>query len=59
MRRRRAEKRQVTPDPKYGSELVSRFMNVVRVEGKKQVAERLRSARQRNKDMNGIGGEFF
>ena len=39
MRRRRAEKRQVTPDPKFGSELVSRFMNVVMIEGKKQVAE--------------------
>lgn len=41
MRRRRAEKRQVTPDPKYSSELVSRFMNVVMIEGKKQVAERV------------------
>ncbi len=39
MRRRRAEKRQVMPDPKYSSELVSRFMNVIMDCGKKTVAE--------------------
>jgi small subunit ribosomal protein S7 len=39
MRRRRAEKRPVTPDPKFNSELVSRFVNVVMTCGKKQTAE--------------------
>jgi len=41
MRRRRAEKRQVIPDPKYKSQVVSRFINVVMKEGKKSVAERI------------------
>lgn len=41
MRRRRAEKRQVIPDPKYKSAVVSRFMNVVMKEGKKSVAEKI------------------
>lgn len=39
MRRRRADIRPVTPDPKFASELVSRFVNVVMVCGKKQTAE--------------------
>ncbi|MEI6438140.1 MAG: 30S ribosomal protein S7 [Candidatus Omnitrophota bacterium] len=41
MRRRRADKRIVTPDPKHSSELVSRFINVIMEEGKKGVAERV------------------
>ncbi len=41
MRRRRAEKREVTPDPKYKNSTVSRFINVVMKEGKKAVAERI------------------
>ena len=41
MRRRRAEKRQVIPDPKYKSQVVSRFINVVMKEGKKSVAEKI------------------
>ncbi|MBF0618846.1 MAG: 30S ribosomal protein S7 [Candidatus Omnitrophica bacterium] len=41
MRRRRAEKRQVMADPKYSSELVSRFINVVMISGKKMVAENI------------------
>ena len=41
MRRRRAEKRPVTADPKHNSELVSRFINVVMEDGKKGVAERV------------------
>ena len=41
MRRRRAEKREVTPDPKYKNTTVSRFINVVMKEGKKAVAERI------------------
>ena len=41
MRRRRAEKRQVIPDPKYKSVMISRFMNVVMLAGKKSTAERI------------------
>ena len=38
-RRRRAEKRQVLPDPKFGDLVVTKFMNMVMYEGKKAVAE--------------------
>ena len=39
MRRRRAIKREVIPDPKYKSALVSRFINLIMIQGKKSVAE--------------------
>lgn len=39
MRRRRAEKRQVIADPKFNSDLVSRFIAILMVEGKKTIAE--------------------
>ncbi|MFA5068497.1 MAG: 30S ribosomal protein S7, partial [Candidatus Omnitrophota bacterium] len=39
MRRRRAEKRKVLPDPKYKSEMVSKFINIVMERGKKATAE--------------------
>jgi small subunit ribosomal protein S7 len=38
-RRHRAEKREITPDPKYKNEVVTKFMNSVMHEGKKSVAE--------------------
>ncbi len=41
MRRRRAEKREVIPDPKYKSAVVSRFINIVMLEGKKSIAEKI------------------
>ena len=41
MRRRRAEKRKVTGDPKYNSELVSRFISILMVDGKKTIAENI------------------
>lgn len=41
MRRRRAEKRAVIPDPKYKNMLVSRFINILMKEGKKSVAEKI------------------
>ena len=41
MRRRRAEKRRVLPDPKYHSEVVSKFINIVMERGKKATAERI------------------
>jgi len=39
-RRREAEKRELLPDPKYNSKLVSRFMTVLMGDGKKATAER-------------------
>jgi small subunit ribosomal protein S7 len=38
-RRRRAEKREVLPDPKFGDLIVTKFMNSIMYEGKKAVAE--------------------
>ena len=38
-RRRRAEKREVLPDPKFGDIVLSKFMNSVMRDGKKAVAE--------------------
>jgi len=40
-RRRKAEKRDIIPDPKYNSELVARVINAVMREGKKSTAERV------------------
>ena len=39
MRRRRAVKRQVQPDPKYNSLIVTKLVNMVMKKGKKSVAE--------------------
>ena len=41
MRRRRAEKRKVIGDPKYNSDLVSRFISILMVDGKKTIAENI------------------
>ena len=38
-RRRRAEKREILPDAKYGDVVLSKFMNVLMYDGKKSVAE--------------------
>jgi len=40
-RRRRADKREVMPDPKFGDIVLTKFMNSVMKEGKKSVAENL------------------
>lgn len=40
-RRRRAEKREVLPDPKFGDRVISKFMNNVMRDGKKSAAERI------------------
>jgi small subunit ribosomal protein S7 len=40
-RRRRAEKREIIPDAKFGDTTVSKFMNSVMLDGKKSVAERI------------------
>ena len=41
MRRAGAAKREVLPDPKYGSRLVAKFVNMMMYGGKKSVAERI------------------
>ncbi|HXH82927.1 MAG TPA: 30S ribosomal protein S7 [Candidatus Tectomicrobia bacterium] len=41
MRRAGAAKREVLPDPKYGSRLVAKFVNTMMVKGKKSTAERI------------------
>ncbi|MFA7438878.1 30S ribosomal protein S7 [Castellaniella sp.] len=40
-RRREVPKREILPDPKYGSVELAKFMNVVMLSGKKAVAERI------------------
>ena len=41
MRRRKAPVRHVLPDPKYHSELVSKFINGLMLDGKKSTAEKI------------------
>ncbi len=38
-RRRRADKREHTPDPRYNSPLVSQLINVIMLDGKKSIAQ--------------------
>jgi len=38
-RRRRAEKREVLPDPKFSDRVLSKFMNCLMLDGKKSIAE--------------------
>ena len=40
-RRSQAPKRMILPDPKYGSDLLAKFMNMIMNDGKKSVAERI------------------
>lgn len=41
MRRRRAPERKVLSDPKYNSELVSKFVNIMMLKGKKSISEKI------------------
>ena len=41
MRRRRAQKRLIDPDPRFGDLLVSKMINIVMERGKKSTAERI------------------
>ena len=41
MRRTMAPRREVLPDPKYGSRLVAKFVNIMMIRGKKSTAERI------------------
>lgn len=40
-RRREVPKREILPDPKFGNVEVAKFMNVLMLDGKKSVAERI------------------
>jgi small subunit ribosomal protein S7 len=40
-RRREVPKREILPDPKFGNQEVSKFMNAIMTSGKKSVAERI------------------
>ncbi len=40
-RRRRAEKREIIPDAKFGDVVVSKFINCLMMDGKKSLAERI------------------
>lgn len=40
-RRRVAEKREILPDPKFGNQVLAKFINMVMREGKKSVAEKI------------------
>ena len=40
-RRRRPEKRVILPDPQYGDQILSKFMNNLMLDGKKAVAEKI------------------
>ncbi len=40
-RRRRAEKREINPDPKFGDVVLSKFINCLMYDGKKSVAEKI------------------
>ena len=40
-RRRVAAKRTILPDPKFGNEMVTKFVNMVMLSGKKSVAEKI------------------
>ena len=40
MRKRRAEKRYIKPDPKYNDTLIAKFTNVLMIDGKKAVARK-------------------
>lgn len=40
-RRRESQKRSILPDPKFGSEMLAKFINMLMVDGKKSVAEKI------------------
>ena len=40
-RRRVAEKTEILPDPKYGNEVLAKFINIIMRSGKKSIAEKI------------------
>ena len=41
MRRRKAQEKVILADPKYNSKIIAKFMNMVMLDGKKSIAEKL------------------
>ncbi|MGD0335890.1 MAG: 30S ribosomal protein S7 [Candidatus Omnitrophota bacterium] len=41
MRRRKAQEKKILPDPKYNNKIVAKFINMVMLEGKKPIAEKI------------------
>ena len=41
MRRRKAQVRELLPDPKFNSKTIAKFINMVMLEGKKSIAEKM------------------
>ena len=41
MRRRSAPNREILPDPKYGDLVLAKFVNILMLDGKKSVAEKI------------------
>ncbi|MDD4939094.1 MAG: 30S ribosomal protein S7 [Candidatus Omnitrophica bacterium] len=41
MRRRRVHEKEILPDPKFNSRIVAKFINMVTLEGKKSLAEKM------------------
>lgn len=41
MRRRKAQEKEILADPKFNSKIVAKFVNMVMLEGKKAIAERI------------------
>lgn len=60
-RRKKIQKREILPDPKYGSRLVAKFINNLMERGKKAVAERIfySAIEQINKKSGSNGLEIF
>ena len=59
MRRRQADKRELTPDIRYNSELVARLINTIMERGKKSVAQNivyaaLDTIKERKKDVDAL-----
>ncbi|MDR2681652.1 MAG: 30S ribosomal protein S7 [Holosporaceae bacterium] len=60
-RRRAAEKREVLPDPKFGSVVVTKFINAAMYDGKKSIVEKMlhEAFNQIQKKSNKSGLEVF
>lgn len=62
-RRREVPKRDILPDPKFGSQDVAKFINVITTDGKKSVAERIvygafaQISKKTGKDPLGVFGQ--
>ena len=41
MRRRKAQEKELIPDPKFNSKIVAKFINMVMLKGKKSIAEKI------------------